>query len=83
MTYLNLRAVYQKGTLKLIDGLKLPEGTAVRVSVETVAAGNDEKRPSYLHPTNPQPAGSFDKLVGLVALGGDAVSDTEALYDGE
>jgi hypothetical protein len=34
-----------------------------------------------LYPTRPQPPETLTQLVGLVALGGDALADSEALYD--
>ena len=34
-----------------------------------------------IHPTRLVPAERLDKLTGLVAIGGDALADSEALYD--
>ena len=34
-----------------------------------------------VHPTRLVPAEWLDKLTGLVAVGGDALADSEALYD--
>jgi hypothetical protein len=41
------------------------------------------ERPAYLYPTVLLPADSLDALIGVApAVGGDALADTEALYDG-
>ncbi|HHH42405.1 MAG TPA: hypothetical protein ENK56_10440 [Chloroflexi bacterium] len=41
-----------------------------------------EEKPPYLYPTVPVPASSLDGLVGIMPpVGGDALADTEALYD--
>lgn len=75
-----LRARYSKGKLKLLDPLKLPEGTQVVVTVKRVKDTRAGKRP-YTHPNRSFPAKQLQKLAGLVALGGDAVADSEAIYD--
>ena len=36
---------------------------------------------SYLYPGVFVPAAALDKLVGIVSVGGDALADSEALYD--
>jgi len=36
-----------------------------------------------LHPTRPQPPESLIRLVGMVAIGGDALAESEALYDAD
>ncbi len=79
-----LRARYSKGKLKLLDPLKLPEGTQVVVSVEKVEDRSEHGRVAkrrYLHPNRPFPPKQLEKLAGLIALGGDAVADSEAIYD--
>ena len=49
-------------------------------TVTTVSEENE--RPPYLYPTVPVPASSLDGLVGIMPpVGGDALADTEALYD--
>jgi hypothetical protein len=41
-----------------------------------------EKRAPYLYPTVPVPPSLVDGLVGIMPpVGGDALADTEALYD--
>lgn len=41
-----------------------------------------ENPPRYLYPTVPVPASAIDNLIGILPpVGGDALADTEALYD--
>ena len=83
-TYPDLLAHYSRGTLKLQTPLELPEGTEVRVIVMPV---EQKKRKShkrkYRYPNRAVPWGSLKRLTGIVSLGGDAVADSEALYDGD
>jgi hypothetical protein len=83
---LNVRARYSKGTLKLRSPLKLPEGAEVRVSVMPVEAKPQPRKPrkrAYLYPTRTVPWGELLRFSGIVSLGGDALADSEALYDGD
>lgn len=44
--------------------------------------GVRDERVPYAYPTVPVPASSLDGLVGIMPpVGGDALADTEALYD--
>lgn len=81
----NLPARYSKGTLKLRRRLRLPDGTEVRVTVVPVASAHSRKpgRRAYSYPNRTVPWSSLKELSGIVALGGDALVDSEALYDGE
>jgi predicted DNA-binding antitoxin AbrB/MazE fold protein len=83
-TYPDLLASYSKGTLKLRTPLKLPEGTEVRVTVMPL---EQKKRKThkrgYLYPTRSLPPGTLERITGIVSLGGDALADSEALYDGD
>ncbi len=79
-----LRARYSKGKLELLDPLKLPEGAQVVVTVKRVKDQSKDTRSgkrSYIHPKRPFPTKQLQELAGLVALGGDAVADSEAIYD--
>jgi hypothetical protein len=83
--YPNLPARYSKGTLKLRRRLRLPDGTEVRVTIVPVAAtriGKSSQR-RYLYPNRTVPWASLRELSGIASLGGDALADSEALYDGE
>lgn len=47
-----------------------------------VAVSEQEGQVPYLHPTVPVPASTLSKLTGIMPpVGGDALADTEALYD--
>lgn len=78
-----LRARFSKGKLELFDPLKLPEGSEVLVSVRRVEGSKRGRiaRRRYLHPNRPFPTKQLARLAGIVALGGDAVADSEAIYD--
>lgn len=81
--YPNLPARYSKGTLKLRRRLRLPEGAEVRVSVTLATQPQPRKsvRRPYLHPNRSLPLLNLTQAAGLVSLGGDALADTEAIYD--
>jgi len=87
--YSNIRAVYQGGVLRLLDPLQLAEGTEVCLRVEIVPtplpeplkeAGGLEK-PVLAYPTRFVRAERLDPMICLVQVGGDALADSEALYD--
>ncbi len=80
--YLNRRARYSKGTLKLRAPLKLPEGTEVRVTVTPLETARKSRnaRPKYKSPTRTVSWDDLKAISGIVSLGGDAVADSEALY---
>lgn len=76
VAYPNLRARYSKGTLKLRRPLKLADGTEVRGNVavaHSAPARRMRTRRRYAYPTRPLPA----RKTGIVALGGDALADSE------
>ena len=78
-----VRAIHRDGVLKLLTPLELPEGAQVSVIVlETLADETNEPRAAELtYPTRLVPAKKLDDLTNLVAVGGDALPDSEALYD--
>lgn len=77
-----VRAIHHKGVLRLLTEVALPEGAQVSVIVFDKPL---DEAPSAdaggRHPTRLVPAERLDRLTGLVAVGGDAVADSEALYD--
>jgi len=82
--YPNLRARYSKGILKLRNPLRLPDGTEVRVNVTPMSPKPKRGQPAkrrYAYPNRPLPLHHLDRLVGVISLGGDALADSEALYD--
>ncbi len=84
--YPNLPARYSKGTLKLRRNLRLPDGTEVRVSVTVPMSKPRARKPArrkYLYPNRPLPRHTLQAIAGLASLGGDALADSEALYDSD
>jgi hypothetical protein len=69
-----VHAIYQNGALTLLDPLDLPEGSWVQVDVHLTAT-------EAALPLRTLPARRLRPLVGVASLGGDAVADSEALYD--
>lgn len=63
----------------MLDPIELPEGAQVRLLVEFIPAEVTEIE--LVYPTRLVPAERLDKLTGLVEVGGDALADSEALYD--
>jgi len=82
-TVTQLRAIHQHGVLRLLDPLELPEGALVNVHVLLGPPDPADKSDSVglVYPTHLVPAERLDDLTGLVAMGGDALADSEALYD--
>lgn len=83
--YANVRARYSKGTLKLKKPLRLPDGAEVSLTVTPLATPVKPRRATkraYQYPNRMVSWESLDALVGIVSLGGDALADSEALYDG-
>jgi predicted DNA-binding antitoxin AbrB/MazE fold protein len=81
--YPQVRAVHHDGMLKLLDPLELPEGAQVRLYVQfTPPDFTDETSTvGLVYPTRLVSAERLDNLTGLVEVGGDALADSEALYD--
>ena len=83
-TYPDLLARYSRGTLKLQEPLKLPEGAEVRVTVMAVEQKKRKARKRrYLYPNRAVAWSSLKRLTGIVSLGGDAWADSEALASAE
>jgi hypothetical protein len=81
--YPQVRAIYQDGVLRPLDPLELPEGAQVRLYIQFMPPDlADKTHPvGFVYPTRLVPAQRLDALTGLVAVGGDALADSEALYD--
>ncbi len=90
MTGSEVRAVYQDGVLRLLDPFELPNGTEVRIPVQALSGiplvkqshrqVADFEQPPFVYPTRTVTAGALDRLIGIVEVGGDALDDSEALY---
>ena len=78
-----VRAIHHDGVLKLLTPLELPEGAQVSVIVlETPTdEANHPRAVELAYPTRLVPAKKLDDLTDLIAVGGDALADSEALYD--
>lgn len=75
--YSQVRAIYKKGVLNPLEPLNLPEGAQVQLTVQLTGAKEG------VYPTHFVPAKELDQLTGLAPLGGDALVDSEALYDSD
>ena len=87
-----IKAVYDNGVLTLLEPVDLPQGAEVWVQVRSVngpdalqlilpdAEGKDAR---FTYPGRPQPSETLDRLTGMISVGGDALADSEALYDAE
>ena len=76
-------AIYEKGVLRLLEPLDLPEHSRVTVTVSQTRGQGKPERPRAMYPTRPQPLSSLEPLIGTMPAGGDALKDSEALYDQE
>ena len=81
--YSQVRAVYQEGVLSLLDPLELPEGAQVRLDIQVASNDSvDEATASDgVYPTRSVPAERLARLIGVLSVGGDAVADSEQLYE--
>ncbi len=77
--YPQVRAVHHDGVLRLIDPLELPDGAQVRLFVQSMLP--DMSDTVSVYPTRLVSAKRLDKLTDLIEVGGDALADSEALYD--
>ena len=81
-TFPEVRAVHHAGVLELLDALELPEGAQVCVTIQSVTPEDGRGSPArFRYPTRLVPADRLDRLTDLVEAGGDALADSEALYD--
>lgn len=66
--YSHVRAVYQRGNLKLLSPLDLPEGTQVDLTVEVA-----QENIKFL------PARELDKITAVFGLAGNSLKESEEL----
>jgi predicted DNA-binding antitoxin AbrB/MazE fold protein len=78
--YPQIRAVHHDGVLELLDPIELPEGARVRLQIQSVLPGESAK---LTFPTRLVSADKLDRLTALIEAGGDALADSEALYDAD
>lgn len=77
--------IYEKGVLRLLEPLDLPEHTKLTVTV-SIPETREQVAPaqSRIHqPTRSQPLSQLEPLIGRMPAGGNALRDTEALYDAD
>jgi hypothetical protein len=69
--------------LELLTPLELPEGAQVSVIVleESDEQPGEADTVELAYPTRTVSAAKLDKLTDLIEIGGDALADSEALYD--
>ncbi len=75
------RAIHHDGVLSLLEPLELPEGALMHLFVVPLAQVDQTLATGFVYPTRLVPAERLDTLTGVVAVGGDALADSEALYD--
>lgn len=84
-----VKAIYREGMLQLLEPVDLPEGTEVWIEFQVTPQPKETAPPrrpiqsGLTYPTRPQPPETLTRLIGLVAVGGDALADSEALYDAD
>ena len=75
---LQVRAVHHHGVLELLDPIELPEGAQVRLLIQSISPDASGR---LTFPTRLVAAAKLDRLTVLVEVGGNALADSEALYD--
>jgi predicted DNA-binding antitoxin AbrB/MazE fold protein len=74
-------AVYEKGILRLLRPVDLPEHAEVQVTIMPVeGSGQATTKRRFRYPTRPQPFSTLAAITGIISLGGDALEDSEAIY---
>jgi len=70
-----ISAIYEKGHLRLLKPIDLPEGAKVRVTIHAEESKESNSVSPFL------PANHLETIMNLVSAGGDALADSEAVYD--
>jgi Protein of unknown function DUF104 len=75
-----VRAIYHDGTLQLLEPVDLPDGVELQIIIPV--GDTRETAPSgAVYPTRPSDPDVLRQLCGLIAVGGDALVDSEVLDD--
>ena len=75
-----VRAIYHEGMLHLLEPVDLPEGAELQITIPVVTAG-ETPRSGPVYPTRPSTPDVLRQLCGLIAVGGDALVDSEVFDD--
>jgi predicted DNA-binding antitoxin AbrB/MazE fold protein len=75
-----VRAIYHDGTLQLLEPVDLPDGVEIQIALPV---HNTAERAAQgpVFPTRLHPPETLGRVRELLAVGGDALGDSEALYD--
>lgn len=76
--YPQVRAVHHDGVLELLDSVELPEGAQVCLLIQAISPDIGDR---LTFPTRLVSADKLDRLTALVEARGDALAESEALYD--
>jgi predicted DNA-binding antitoxin AbrB/MazE fold protein len=84
------KAIYRDGRLQLLEPLDLSDGSEVWVDLHVGSQPTAEASPRReslergpVYPTRDQPPETLARVIDLVAVGGDALNDSEALYNAD
>ena len=75
-----VRAIYHEGRLHLLEPVDLPEGAELQITIPVVTAC-ETPTPGPVYPTHPSTPDVLSQLCGLIAVGGDALVDSEVFDD--
>jgi hypothetical protein len=78
--YANVRAVYHEGVLTILDPLPLPDGAQVQLDIH-IQDDTPARRERGRYPTILVPAAALAPLIESIEMGGDALADSEGIYD--
>jgi len=80
-----VQVIYEKGVLRLLEPLDVPEHTRLMVTVSLPKVGEDttSAQPHFRQPTRSQALSQLEPLIGKMSAGGDALKDSEALCDAD
>lgn len=75
-----VRAIYHDGTLQLLEPVDFPDGAEVQILLP-MRHDMEWAIQGPAAPTRPYPPETLCRVRGLLAVGGNALVDSEALYD--
>jgi AF2212-like len=75
-----VRAMYHEGILQLLEPVDLPEGVELQIAIPVMEA-LETPLAGPVYPTRASAPDGLSQLCGLIAVGGDALVDSEVLDD--